>query len=357
MPVNDSNNDNTNATNDTVNKVNTASEVKENTENSSTEDKTLLLQQLKHNLSSESCVICWEKGPNIVTLCCASSIHLHCLIEWTKRNPSCVMCRGQLLTKPVETNRTTLQETHIDDISLSSSSYNSLSSSSHWDDVDTIIMSDDDDDGEEHFFDRERYRVINYNSSLDDDDDDDTYSHESDSTVRYYVQREVSISSSSSSLGSHSTNNIPELVVRPLSSTYDLFRSSSSSSSSAPFYNLSSDDDIYSDHSTRRRQMPFLLPSPPTSDEEMEIHSNSSFSNDSSISYDIRQRIARRESSQEREQIGQDSIHDMRRSLTRCNTCHNLAAKQCCNGKCSRCCRNDGGPAPCARHNVAGCII
>jgi fido (protein-threonine AMPylation protein) len=45
-----------------------------------------------------TCIICFEDGPNIATLCCGKAVHLNCVAEWLASNTSCPTCRATMPT-------------------------------------------------------------------------------------------------------------------------------------------------------------------------------------------------------------------------------------------------------------------
>jgi len=131
-------------------------------------NKKTVLQEFRSKLSHESCVICWEENPNIATLCCASPVHLKCLNEWTRRNPSCMVCRSNLLPPSSIVSESSSDEEFsfiirpfgfaMDSSSSSSSSSDSSDSfTSSSEEESTIYLNDDFTD------------EFTYNSSTDSD--------------------------------------------------------------------------------------------------------------------------------------------------------------------------------------------
>ena len=62
----------------------------------SEETDARLVRIAREKAAEDACIICFENKPNIATLCCGKSIHLNCLTEWLKTNPSCPQCRSDL---------------------------------------------------------------------------------------------------------------------------------------------------------------------------------------------------------------------------------------------------------------------
>ena len=45
-------------------------------------------------------MVCLEGAPNIATLCCGGAVHLNCLAEWLSSHETCVQCRAPLPRLP-----------------------------------------------------------------------------------------------------------------------------------------------------------------------------------------------------------------------------------------------------------------
>jgi Ring finger domain len=50
----------------------------------------------ERTLNTDDCLICFQKPPNMSTLCCGTAYHVKCLTQWLKTNGKCPHCRFEM---------------------------------------------------------------------------------------------------------------------------------------------------------------------------------------------------------------------------------------------------------------------
>jgi len=51
---------------------------------------------VRERAATGRCIICLSEGPNIATLCCGQAVHLNCIAEWLVNHTTCMSCRAPM---------------------------------------------------------------------------------------------------------------------------------------------------------------------------------------------------------------------------------------------------------------------
>lgn len=62
----------------------------------SDEEEARIARRVRELAAQGQCIICLDSNPNIATLCCGQAVHLNCIAEWLANGTSCVSCRKPL---------------------------------------------------------------------------------------------------------------------------------------------------------------------------------------------------------------------------------------------------------------------
>mmetsp|Transcript_40632 Transcript_40632/g.46191 ORF Transcript_40632/g.46191 Transcript_40632/m.46191 type:complete len:753 (-) Transcript_40632:299-2557(-) len=59
-------------------------------------EEARIARMVREQVAAGRCVICLSEGPNIATLCCGQGVHLNCIAEWLANHTTCMSCRSPM---------------------------------------------------------------------------------------------------------------------------------------------------------------------------------------------------------------------------------------------------------------------
>jgi len=81
-------------------------------------------KRFRENVAADSCPICCEEKPNIITVCCGKGACITCMATWLSKKESCPQCRAQISFNPVSSNPS---ETIVDNLTTTAQTISELS--------------------------------------------------------------------------------------------------------------------------------------------------------------------------------------------------------------------------------------
>jgi len=72
-------------------------------------------KRFRENVAADSCPICCEEKPNVITVCCGKGVCITCMATWLSKKESCPQCRAQISFNPISSSPS---ETIVDNLTI-----------------------------------------------------------------------------------------------------------------------------------------------------------------------------------------------------------------------------------------------